>query len=278
MTIGNTRLVNIEGVYFKLEYENPTGSVKDRGIVVQLEDAIKKGFRKFSISSSGNAAISASYWLTQLGGEQLDVFVSPAVLKSKREAITKSSNVFIHETVRPNSDSFKLAKATGAYNLRASKDPVGFQGYCQIAVELEDQLPTIGSVFVPVSSATLLKGVGTGFKLARPQLHGVQSSSVNWLSGMFDKDKVEELSLADALVAKRSDLSEQATKLVSDSQGWGWTINNRHIIKAAQYLSDYELATSFEGAAALAAVWKAKEEGFHLADPVVCLLTGRKYN
>jgi len=44
--IGNTPLINIEGIYVKMEYLNPSGSVKARIAKYMIERAEKEGLLK----------------------------------------------------------------------------------------------------------------------------------------------------------------------------------------------------------------------------------------
>src|SRR4030042_3312682 len=79
---GKTRLIDIDNVYFKLEYENPTGSVKDRGFAYQIAKLKEKGINKAVISSSGNAAISVANYC-KLANIELTVFVGRNINKRK---------------------------------------------------------------------------------------------------------------------------------------------------------------------------------------------------
>ena len=69
--VGNTPIVKYENLYFKLENQNPTGSIKDRAaynILKSLlkEKAIKKG-DTVVISTSGNIGIAIAYFGKELG-------------------------------------------------------------------------------------------------------------------------------------------------------------------------------------------------------------------
>ena len=273
-----TPIKEVEGVLLKLEYKNPTGSVKDRGVPFQIGEAVKNGFKKFVISSSGNAAISAAFW-TQKMGLGLVIFVSPNVSRGKLKRLkTGNSKVFVDR--RPISGAIRYAKKEKAFNLRASTDPNGFVGYESLSFELKSQMGEVGSIFVPVSSGTLCYGLFKGFEKLSvvPQVHCVQTTSCNLISSKFDSNfNKTSSSLADALVAKTSVLEESVTSLIRKSEGFGWVVEDREIKKAWNYLKEHGLITSYEGAAALASVWKARERDFKLKDPIICLLTGRYY-
>ena len=72
---------NIENLYIKWEDKNPSGSFKDRYIAYYLSLKLQSGIRKFALSSSGNAAISAVRY-AMLGKCELHVFLSKSLKKS----------------------------------------------------------------------------------------------------------------------------------------------------------------------------------------------------
>ncbi|MEZ0247670.1 MAG: pyridoxal-phosphate dependent enzyme, partial [Thermoproteus sp.] len=71
---GNTPLVEIEGVKFKLEYLNPTGSFKDRGSAVLISALVARGVKRISEDSSGNAGASIAAY-GALAGMEVEVYV-----------------------------------------------------------------------------------------------------------------------------------------------------------------------------------------------------------
>ncbi|GIS65611.1 MAG: hypothetical protein CM1200mP3_18590 [Chloroflexota bacterium] len=61
-----SRQIGCNSLYFKLEGCNPSGSFKDRGMVVPVSKAIKKGVTSIACASTGNTSASAAsygaYW------------------------------------------------------------------------------------------------------------------------------------------------------------------------------------------------------------------------
>lgn len=282
--MGNTKEIEIEGIVFKREDLNPSGSVKDRGISRQFNWAKKENLKDLVISSSGNAAIS-SCWLAKRLDLNLYIFVSPRINKKKLEII--QNYLFrIYVSKRPLSDSIKFAKKNNFYHLRSSADPRGTIGYQEIGREIlgnqvnRENQGQIDSIFIPVSSGTTLAGVAEGFEKMNflPQIHAVQTTAVNVIAGVFDRDFTpNKTSLADALVARYTSRKKQVVDLIKKSGGWGWVVGDEQIVEADKWLQKERILTSFEGAAALAAVWKAREKGWELGNRIVCLLTGRRY-
>ena len=52
--------VGCERLFFKLEGCNPTGSFKDRGMVVAVAKAMEKGVSSIACASTGNTSASAA--------------------------------------------------------------------------------------------------------------------------------------------------------------------------------------------------------------------------
>ena len=64
--------VGCEALYFKLESCNPTGSFKDRGMVVAVAKAMEHGAKAVMCASTGNTSASAAAYAARCG---LDVYV-----------------------------------------------------------------------------------------------------------------------------------------------------------------------------------------------------------
>ncbi len=273
---GNTDLVSVDDLYFKREDQNPTGSVKDRGLSYQISALRQQGHKNFVISSSGNAAISAAAYC-RLAESELTIFVSPKIAANKLE-ILQSTDYQIIQTERPVSLAHRYAQQHRAYNLRPSKDELGPVGYQTIAFELLKQLKTIPqSIFVPVSSGTLLVGLAQGFQLAKgqlPQLFAVQPSTIHPIAQYYDSDfQTETSGPVTSIVAKSLPRKKSIHQLLAG----GWVVNNQQILSAHQWLTDRGITTSYEGAMTLAGYFKAqkKHQRFNQNQkPTVCLLTG----
>src|SRR3990167_3121439 len=111
---GDTAFKKIDGILFKCEFENPTGSVKDRGMAYQISALASQGTKKAVISSSGNAAISAAYYC-QSANINLTVFVSSHI-NAKKLAILEKLDCRIIQTKKPVSGAFRYAKENKTFN------------------------------------------------------------------------------------------------------------------------------------------------------------------
>jgi len=274
---GNTPEDPFEEIFFKREDQNPTGSLKDRGMAYLISKKRSEGVKSLVLSSSGNAAVSAASYC-RLSGIQLFVFVAPKINPMKLKLI-QEKGVEVFQSRRPVSDAVKFAKEKKIPNLRPSGSSFGPEGFQTIAFELAINQGYLGDLFLPVSSGVSLKGIYEGFKKLGflPRLHACQSTAVCPIARAFDKDFVpEKESLTDSLVAKFTPLQHEVIRILKESRGGGWVINKAEVREAAEKLEKEGITTSNEGALALAGYYKAREKGWGL-EKTVCLLTGRKY-
>lgn len=93
--IGNTPLVRLPfitpaTIYAKLEYLNPTGSVKDRAALFMIEEAERKGILKpggtIIEASSGNQGITTAM-IGAIKGYRVIITVSEKISKEKRDTL-----------------------------------------------------------------------------------------------------------------------------------------------------------------------------------------------
>ncbi|MFQ6614487.1 MAG: PLP-dependent cysteine synthase family protein, partial [Fidelibacterota bacterium] len=71
VTVGNTPLVEVDGVFAKLECVNPCGSIKDRIARYILRESERRGLLKpgktIIEATSGNTGIALSYFAREMG-------------------------------------------------------------------------------------------------------------------------------------------------------------------------------------------------------------------
>lgn len=261
-----TPLVRINNIYFKREDLNLTGSAKDRAVSLQVKNLIKKGYKCAVVSSTGNAAISASYFC-QKNNIPLTIFASPKINKNKLSLL---KNVKLSHT--PIRDAFRFAKSQNCYLLRQSTDPTALIGYREIGKEITKQLPKITSIFIPVGSGTTLIGISQSLPKT-VNIFAVQPANHCPIAGIFDKNYIPEKTvIADALTVKALPLKSKIVPVLK----YGLVIQNREIKNSQKMLEENGLFTSPEGALALAGLQKAKSLNLEVGDYPVILLTGAK--
>ncbi|MCC7358972.1 MAG: pyridoxal-phosphate dependent enzyme [Anaerolineales bacterium] len=186
---GGTPLVAAEvggrTVHFKLEYLQPTGSFKDRGMAVTFTALRAAGIPASIEDSSGNAGAAFAGYAAR-AGIRARVFVPAAAAGPKRAQIA----AFGAEVVAvdgPRSAAAEAALAAvrdGAHYGSHIYNPTGLAGNATAAYELWEQLGHApGLIVLPVGHGTLLLGLQRGFKALAsaglierlPRLVGVQA-------------------------------------------------------------------------------------------------------
>ena len=84
--IKSTRLVEMIGLrelYFKAEFMNPTGSFKDRGMVLAVAKAVESGSRAVICASTGNTSASAAAYGSKHGLEVIVVVPEGRIAQGK---------------------------------------------------------------------------------------------------------------------------------------------------------------------------------------------------
>ncbi len=254
--MANTPLIKLEGVYLKREDLNKTGSAKDRAIIFQIENLKKQGFKSAVISSTGNAAISASHFC-HLNQIELTVFLSPKVNQNKL-ALIKKNNCQIIFSKKPISDAIKFSKKNNSYLLRQSTDPSALIGYQEIGKELMKELPQITSIFIPVGSGTTLLGISQALNPS-VKIYAV---------------KPKKTTLTDALTVKFQPLKNKIISAVKNSKGSELIIQNKDILEAQKILGTNHIKTSLEGAMTFAGLKKSIKNNLYIGNYPVIILTG----
>jgi threonine synthase len=174
-------------VHFKLEFANPTGSFKDRGMTIVLTALAAIGVADALEDSSGNAGASFAAYAAR-AGVRGRVYV-PAAASGPKLAQIAAYGAEIHAIPGPRSNAAAAAQqaaAEGAYYASHVFNPLGLAGQATAAFEIWEQLGSAPeSVVLPVGNGTLLLGLQRGFKallsaglISRlPRLIGVQAQA-----------------------------------------------------------------------------------------------------
>ena len=286
---GSTPLTTEGDLYFKLESQNPTGSVKDRSLAYQIAAHASLGVRHFVLSSSGNAAISANRY-AKLHNIPLSLFLSTSVNEKKANLILDHEN--IHFTSTPLKDSLIFATENAYTHLRQSRDSLALPGYSTIAFELYEELGdklSDLSIFFPVSSGTTLVGVYQGFQKlvadgqlsSLPQFFAVQSQAYFPVAEQFLAKSEWPVrinkSLADALVSPATPRLAEITNIIKETNGWSLTVSEEELINAWGALESFGVDSSAEGALAFAGWLKCKQLG-KMTGAMIIMITGMRYD
>ena len=131
--VGNTPMVNVNGIYLKLEYYNPTGSHKDRTALYMIRDAKRKGLKKGDAVieyTSGNTGISVA-WVSRILGYRAVILVPEGTSREKVNLIKAFGGEV--RVVREEEDGHviaeKLAKELGGVYLHQTSNMANFKAH-----------------------------------------------------------------------------------------------------------------------------------------------------
>jgi len=179
--IGATPLINVDGIWLKLEYLNPSGSIKARMARYIIERAEREGLLKpgdtIVEASSGNTGNAMSMVAAVKGYEML--VVMPEGLSPERTAISVAFGAQVHNvgTFHVNE---ALAEAERLGALPGYFAPEQFESDWNVeenrtwlGPEILSQLPPgsePGAFVMGVGTGGTLIGVGQAFRAANPDV------------------------------------------------------------------------------------------------------------
>ncbi|MDO8614243.1 MAG: threonine synthase [Dehalococcoidia bacterium] len=153
-------------LYFKLEMCNPTGSFKDRGMVVAVAKALEGESRAVLCASTGNTSASAAAYAAHCGLQAYVLVPRGNIAQGKlAQAVAHGARVL---SVRGNfDDALKLARAISEKHpvaLVNSVNPHRIEGQKTAAFEIVDALGDAPDLlFIPVGNAGNITAYWRGF-------------------------------------------------------------------------------------------------------------------
>ncbi len=192
---GDTPLVRCERLereigcgelYLKLEGCNPTGSFKDRGMVVAVAKALEAGNRTIMCASTGNTSASAAAYAACLGLTAIIIVPKGKIAPGKlAQAIVYGAKII---TINGNFDqALQLVRSltqTHSVALVNSVNPHRIEGQKTAAFEIIDTLGEAPDyLFIPVGNAGNITAYWKGFVeyyqagrvKSRPRMMGFQA-------------------------------------------------------------------------------------------------------
>ena len=161
------KALGLSRLYFKYEGLNPTGSFKDRGMVVAVAKALEGGSRVFMCASTGNTSASMAAYAARTGARAIVVVpageialnkLSQALLYGAKVVAIKGNFDHALETVRELTSRYPVA-------LMNSVNPDRIQGQKTAAFEIVDELGDAPDYLVlPVGNAGNITAYWKGFR------------------------------------------------------------------------------------------------------------------
>ena len=275
---GNTPLYNIQiddqRVLVKDENKNPTGSFKDRCLAYQISHYYSMGCKKFVISSSGNAGISAASIISLIPEVSLDIFITPRISPKKLEKLIdlESKRIHINQDEKAKSSAMIFAKNKSIINLRASIDDIALIGYKTISYELENEAKDCGGIFIPTSSGTAALGIALGFEDLgiNVPIYLCQTTKIYSIAKEFDKDfSPTKTSLADAIVDRVAHRKAELIKILKKTDGDAFVVSDELLLLAHQKIRHTGKDFSFNSLLGLAGLLKAKKQNKKIKNQII---------
>ena len=179
--------LGLEALYFKLESTNPTGSFKDRGMVLATAKAVEDGADAVICASTGNTSASMAAYAARYGIRAYVVVPAGRVATGKlAQAIAHGAEIVTVDgsfddalrIVRALADEFPVA-------LLNSVNPYRIEGQKTAAFEIVDELGEAPDLLaIPVGNAGNITAYWAGFvqyhrlerASGRPRLWGFQAA------------------------------------------------------------------------------------------------------
>ncbi|GBD14173.1 Threonine synthase [bacterium HR25] len=160
------RRIGCPNLFFKLESCNPSGSFKDRGMVVAVAKALEEGQRAVLCASTGNTAASAAAYAAHCGLDAYVLIPRGFVARGKMaQAIAHGATVVAIEG--EFDDALRLAREMVArypVALVNSVNPYRLEGQKTAAMEIVDALGDAPDMlFIPVGNAGNISAYWRGF-------------------------------------------------------------------------------------------------------------------
>jgi threonine synthase len=279
--------VGLENLYLKVEGQNPTGSFKDRGMVVAVAKAAEAGASAIVCASTGNTSASAAAYGAAAGMEVIVILPKGQIAIGKLlQALVAGARVV---AIDGNFDqALAIVRALAEQDdhpvtVVNSINPFRLEGQKTAAFEICDDLGRAPDVLaIPVGNAGNISAYWAGFRdytaagivANTPQMLGFQAAGA-----------------APLVVGHRIEHPETvATAIrIGDPASWDKAIEARDAsggrigaVTDAEILAAYRALAQVEGifcepasAASVAGAIKAAAAGeFDPAATVVCVLTG----
>lgn len=274
-------------IYFKLEGCNPTGSFKDRGMVLAVAKAAEQGKKVLICASTGNTSASAAAYGVKFGFKTLVLLPQGKIAFGKLLQASMFGAILVK--VSGNFDScLQLVREVATIDdspiaLVNSVNPMRIEGQKTVVWEVHEQLGRAPDIHcLPVGNAGNIVAHWKGYsELAeklfikeRPKMWGIQAENAAPI--VLNKVVENPETFATAIRIGNPASWEGAKKAIEESNGHILAVSDDDI--AAAYLSLARKEGIFcepASAASLAGLLKMNRNGTDMkGKTVVCTLTG----
>ncbi|MCW9130020.1 MULTISPECIES: threonine synthase [Bacillus cereus group] len=289
---GNTPLIPLLNIskqlgiqlYGKYEGANPTGSFKDRGMVMAVAKAKEEGSEAIICASTGNTSASAAAYAARLGMKCIIVIPEGKIAHGKlAQAVAYGAEII---SIEGNFDDALRAvrniAAEEPITLVNSVNPYRIEGQKTAAFEICDQLQSAPDVLaIPVGNAGNITAYWKGFceyekekGYKKPRIHGFEAEGA---AAIVKGHVIEEPeTIATAIRIGNPASWSYAVEAAEQSNGEIDMVSDEEILNAYRLLAKTEGVFAEPGSnASLAGVIKHVQSGkIKKGETVVAVLTG----
>lgn len=290
---GNTPLIRGDklseklgmNLYFKFEGLNPTGSFKDRGMVMAVAKAMEEGSKTIMCASTGNTSAAAAAYAAR-GGLQCIVLIpnnNIALGKLAQAIIYGAKVIAIEGNFDRALEIVREITAKHPITLVNSVNPYRLEGQKTAAFEICDQLGQAPDYLaIPVGNAGNITAYWKGFKeyyeqgksTSLPKMIGFEAEGA--MAIVKGEPIKNPETIATAIRIGNPATWDGAVNAANESNGQINYVTDDEIIEAYQLLAGTEgVFAEPASAASLAGVLKLHKQGyFKGGETAVCVLTG----
>lgn len=289
---GNTPLIPLKvlsekwqvEIYVKYEGANPTGSFKDRGMVLAVAKAKESGSRGVICASTGNTAAAAAAYSTRAGLDCLIVIPKGKIALGKlAQSIMYGAKIY---EIEGNFDhALEMVIHTSKhseYSLVNSVNPFRLEGQKTAAFEICEQLGEAPDILsIPIGNAGNISAYWKGFKefhqkkgYSLPEMRGFEAEG----SAAIVQNKVIENpeTIATAIRIGNPASWNLAVEAANESNGKIDSVTDEEILESYRELAGLEgIFAEPASCASIAGIKKQIESGeIKKGSKIVAVLTG----
>ena len=276
--------LGLEQLLFKYEGLNPSGSFKDRGMVLATAKALEAKATTLLCASTGNTSASAAAYAAHCGLRAVVVVPAGGIAAGKlAQALAYGARIL---TIRGSFDNalnlVRLVADQPGVTMVNSLNPYRIEGQKTAAFEIIDELGRAPlQLFIPVGNAGNITAYWRGFcerardsARGRPRMYGAQASGAAPL--VRGRPVSRPRTVASAIRIGNPASWQTAIAARDESGGAIEAVTDREIIAAHRRLAREEgLLVEPASAAGVALLLRRARAGdVNRNEPVVCVLTG----
>jgi threonine synthase len=289
---GNTPLISLQNfsrkwgvdLHVKVEGANPTGSFKDRGMVMAVAKAVEDGSKSIICASTGNTSASAAAYAVRAGLKCIIVIPNGKIALGKlAQAMMYGAEIF---SIEGNFDeALRMVRKISEQEpitLVNSVNPYRIEGQKTAAFEICDQLGEAPEVLaIPVGNAGNISAYWKGFNeyaikkgTTLPKMYGFEAEGAAAI--VYNRVIENPETIATAIRIGNPASWRFASAAVEKSNGLIDAVSDEEILQAYKWLAREEgIFAEPASCASIAGIYKQIQKGSIIpGTKIVAVLTG----